>query len=179
VVAGLRATARELGISHVALLKAESDGRVPKRVAGAFDVEVCRKALGLNSHPAKSSAGRSQQLARRVSPEPVPAAEPPEGLASSTDPQGNSVAEAVRQLEWAKVRALTLKIDREEGRLIELVAVNAFVAGMIMRARDELVRIGAEIADTLARESDPVKCRAQVDDRIFQALENLKQYQPV
>jgi hypothetical protein len=173
---GLRATARELGISHVALLKAESDGRVPRRVAGTFDVEVCRRSLGLNSHPTKSRAGRSQQ--DRPTPNVAPAPESSEA-SSVSDPAKESIAEAGRQLEWAKVRALNLKTAREEGRLIELIAVNAFVAGMIMRARDELVRIGAELADSLARESDPAKCRALIDDRIFQALENLKQYDPV
>jgi hypothetical protein len=43
---GLRAAARQLGISHVGLLKAESTGRVPKRVNGLFDIDACRKALG-------------------------------------------------------------------------------------------------------------------------------------
>lgn len=173
---GLRATSRELGISHAALLKAESEGRVPKRTNGLFDVEITRKALASNSHPTKARAGRSQQHepAAIVAPIAPPASEPDEA-----QPDSKSVAEAVRQLEWQKVRALTLKSDREEGRLVELVAVNAFVAGMIMRTRDELVRIGAEIADAVAREADPAKCRATIDDRIFQALENLKQYQPV
>jgi hypothetical protein len=47
---------------------------------------------------------------------------------------------------------------------------------MIMKARDELARIGAELADKLSQEVDPVKCRSHVDDRIFQVLANLKEY---
>jgi hypothetical protein len=163
---GLRPAARELGISHVALLKAESDGRVPKRVAGKFDLAACRKALGQNSQPAKSRAARSQQ---RKAPE----APGEDGL-----PEGSSMAEAARQLEWEKLRAIRLKIDREDSKLVEVVAVNAFVAGMIMKARDELVRIGSELADRLSQETDPAKCRVYVDDRIFLVLANLKEYQP-
>lgn len=171
---GLRATARAIGVSHVALLKAETDGRVPKRVNGLFDVDACRKAMSANSHPTKARAGRSQQQ----KPVVVPAAVVPPAGPDEEGPPPQSIAEAARQLEWQKVRALTLKSDLAEGRLVELVAVNAFVAGMIMKARDELVRIGAEIADALARESDPAKCRAALDDRIFQTLANLKEYRP-
>ena len=170
---GLRATARAIGISHPALLKAESDGRVPKRVAGMFDVEACRQSLGANSHPVKSGAARSQK--KNTPREPEPAAELIAAI-QPADPESSSVAEAVRQLEWEKLRALKRKGDREEGRLVDIVAVNAFVAGMIMKARDELTRIGAELADKLSQEVDPVKCRSYVDDRIFQVLANLKEY---
>jgi hypothetical protein len=172
---GLRATARAIGISHPALLKAESDGRVPKRVAGMFNVEACKEALRLNSHTIKSQAARSQQKAAPEAPEPQTVAEFI-GATQPADPESLSVAEAVRQLEWEKLRALKRKGDREEGRLVDIVAVNAFVAGMIMKARDELARIGAELADKLSQEVDPVKCRSHVDDRIFQVLANLKEY---
>lgn len=168
VTAGLRQTALEIGLSHVGLLKAEREGRVPKRVDGLFDVEACRVAIGRNSHPTKARAGRSQQETPTNSPDDE----------IETDPESRSIAEAARQLEWEKVRALKQKTDKDEGQLVEIVAVNAFVAGMIMKARDELTRIGAEIADQLAREADPVKCRACVDDRVFQSLENLKEYRP-
>ena len=39
---GLRAAARALGISHVALLKATKGGRVAKLQNGRYDVEACR-----------------------------------------------------------------------------------------------------------------------------------------
>jgi hypothetical protein len=163
---GLRAAARELKISHVALLKAESDGRVPARIGGKFDVELCRAALAANTNPGKSKSARAQQN------------RPHDPDTQGIEPSGDTLAEASRLHEWEKVRALKLKTDREEGRLVELSVINAFVAGMIMKARDELVRIGAELADSLAQTSDPVKCRALVDDRINQALFNLKTFEP-
>jgi hypothetical protein len=64
------------------------------------------------------------------------------GPATATDPkrattsEDESIAEAARQLEWQRVREKTLKVDREEGLLVSLVAVNAFVAGMIVYARE-------------------------------------------
>jgi hypothetical protein len=42
---GLRATARELGISHVALLKAARVGRVRRGDDGRFDLEAVRRDL--------------------------------------------------------------------------------------------------------------------------------------
>ena len=171
---GLRPTARECGISHVALLKAESEDRVPKRVDGLFDVAACKRALSENSSPKKSRAGRSQQ--KRPRPDPTESCE--DDGEEDTAPRSGTLAAVTLQLEKEKLRALRQKTDREEGSLVEVTPINAFVAGMIIKARDELVRIGAELADQLARESDPAKCRAFVDDRISQALENLKAYKP-
>ena len=165
---GVMETAKSLGVSHVAIIKAEREGRIPKRVNGLFDVELCRVAIIQNSAPKKQRAGRSQQ-----------------GGSVSTVPSGTggeseneSIAEAARQLEWEKVRALKQKTDKDEGHLVEVVAVNAFVAGMIIKARDELTRVGAELADRLGRESSPPQCMARVDDRISQALPALHEYRP-
>jgi hypothetical protein len=167
---GLRAAARELGISHPALLKAERAGRVKKLSDGSFDVEACRTAIEANSSPRHSRIARIQQN------RPVPTvieATPEEITANRT------LAEAARQLEWEKLRAQKQKTDREAGLLCEVSAVNAYVAGMIIKARDDLSRIGQEISDRLANETDAVKCRVIVDDRIFQVLESLKEYRPV
>lgn len=196
---GLRPTARILGISHPALLKATRSGRAKTLPDGSYDPEAVRVAMALNSHPVKVAAARSQRDAKRATParparqathraliektesagKPEPESAPPAMTVDLDElPDSESLAEAARQHEWEKVRALKQKTDREEGLLVELIPVNAFIAGSITRARDELCRIGAELADQLARETDPVKCRALVDDQIFQSLENLKEYQP-
>jgi hypothetical protein len=156
----LRAAAKELGMSHVGLLKAAQVGRCTAEPDGSYDVEKCRAALAANSNPVRVRAASAES-------------EP-----SDSAPEGKSLAEASRKLEWEKVRALQQKTDAEAGKLADVARVNAFVAGMIMKARDELTRIGSESADVLARETDPAKCRSIIDDRIFQVLENLKEYQP-
>lgn len=159
---GLRAAARELGISHVALLKAAQSGRVTTEPDGSYDIASCRRGLEQNSNPIKTRAGNA----------------PKNRKPGAGTPEEESLAEASRQLEWEKVRALQQKTDREDGTLAEVAAVNAFVAGMIIKARDELSRIGSESADALAQQADPAMCRKIVDDRIFQVLDGLKQYQP-
>jgi hypothetical protein len=153
-------------MSHVGLLKAEKDGRVPARVDGMFDVEACRESISRNSHPIKAANARAQQVK-------------PDADEGVVDIEGDeSIREAARQLEWEKVRALKQKTDLEAGTLADVAEVNAFVAGMIIKARDDLSRIGSEIADRVAQESNPAECRKLIDDRIFQALEGLKQYSP-
>jgi hypothetical protein len=121
--------------------------------------------MARNTNPGKSKSARAQQTPR----EPIQ-----ERL--DTEPDQNSLAEAARQLEWEKLREKRLKVDREESRLVPIAEVNAFVAGMIIKARDELVRIGQEEASALAQEMDPMKCEAIVSGRIFSVLEKLTEY---
>src|SRR5579862_6477070 len=186
MILGLRAAARELGISHVGLWKAQQAGRVQKLPDGKYDVEACRAALEQNSHPGQARAGRSQKAHqdRLAAMAVVPSIDEVSGgayeVATTTPeadrslaasgivaspvprfeptPDPNSIAEAGRQLEWEKVREKRLKLDREEGRLVPIAEVNAFVAGMIISARDELIRIAREEAGSLSQTSDPIAC---------------------
>lgn len=179
---GLRPAARLLGISHPALLKAVETGRVEREADGTFDVAKCRRMLAENTHPIKSRSARSQQ----DRPMPVPD-EIGVGYASLLDgiesipgesaiPQRDSTAEATRQLEWARARREQLRVAREEGTLVELAPVNAFVAEMIMRARDEFGRIPAELKDSLANEVDPAKVESILRGKIDQVLVKMSQY---
>lgn len=169
----LTSLAKLVDLSPPGLAKAIKDGRAPAIPDGAFDVTVwvqdCRREIRANTRPALSHAARQQQ--NRL---------PASSRDDSVDEEvgGESLAEASRQLEWEKVREKHLKNETEEGRLVDLVIINSWIAGMIMKARDELTRIGAEICDRVARESDPAKCRALIDDRISQSLENLTEYKP-
>lgn len=190
---GLRAAARELGTSHVALLKADRTGRLGdgKLPDGSYDVERCRAALGRNSHPVKAKAGQAQRKpvpakdapeVARESPTPVTVkteAPIPDVQADLIAPATGSIAEAARQLEWEKLREKRLKVDREEGRLVDIAAVNAWVAGMIIKARDLLLRIGPEARDDLARQMDPIECERIVRDKVNEALEQLAQFNSV
>lgn len=188
---GLRPAARELGISHVALLKAATTGRVKRLSDGTFDVEACRADLAQNSHPVKSRSARAQQTR---GPEPIPEAaispiDTPTGSGPTDEgpaplfeerlaalPDEGSVAEATRLLEWERLREKRLKVDREEGKLVDVAAVNAFVAGMILEARDELTRIPTEMRDLLAHETDPIQCEALLSLRIQSVLGKLSEY---
>jgi len=174
---GPTAAAEALGISRVALWKATRSGRVEQLASGAYDVEACRAALEKNSQPKNAKAGRSQKghLARVAQVEQDRDAAPPR-IDFDLPPAADSMAEAARRLEWLKLREKELKVDREEGRLVPLAEVNAHVAGMIMTARDELMRIPREEAGSLAQTTDPIRCEEIVAGRICRVLDKLTEF---
>jgi hypothetical protein len=177
---GLRAAAAALDISHVALLKAEKAGRVPKRDAeGLFDVEACRRGLAQNSNLGKQRSARAQQAGDRgqaTGDRPESPKLPVLDLADIT-PETESQAEACRRLEWEKVRKAQRLNDEAEKNLIALPPINAWAAGMIIAARDELLRIGPELRERLAQETDPIECEQMISKRITQALNKLNEFE--
>lgn len=167
---GLRAAARELKISHVALLKAIKNGRVQKEPDGTFDVEKCRKGLAENSNIPKQQAARAQQI-------PLQDGRPADVQVNTLpDGQGATFMEAQRQLEWLKVEDRASDNARKRGELVAVGEINAFVAGMIIRARDIFLRIGPEQRDRLAQESDPTKCEEMVMAEVRRGLRELAEY---
>jgi len=181
---GLRAAARELGIQHSALKKAADNGRVPRQPDGTFDVDACRAAMAQNTNPARQRSARMQQ--RGAAPAPAAAPAPPakhrraERKAEPPDDDGSdgSYSEALRQREWCEVEKRRLALDRERGRTVELAPINAYVAGLIIQARDEFLRIGPELRDMLAQEADPIACEEMVVTRIVDALGKMAEYKP-
>lgn len=168
---GLRAAAKELKISHVALLKAFKNGRVHKLADGTFDVDECRRAIELKSHPGKQRAARSQQTKSAA----FPAADVRQEVASEPE-SGTSYSEAVRVKEWIRVEKEKLNLARQRGELAPIVEINAWAAGMIIRARDILLRIPPELRDKLAQEDDPVRCEELLVAEIHRSLGELAEY---
>jgi hypothetical protein len=156
---GLRPAAVKLGISHVALLKAAKAGRVQRGEDGLFDVEACVEALKTNSHPGKQASARAQQQEK-----PAPEA------------GDRSYNEACTQEKWLAVEERKLKLAQRRGELVGIAEINAYVAGMIIRARDILLRIGPELRDRLSQETDPVRCEEWVAAEVNRSLAELAEF---
>ena len=71
-----------------------------------------------------------------------------------------------------------LRVKHRRGELRPIAAINAYVSGMIIEARDILLRIAPELADKLAQEGDPIKCRKLIDAEVRSALGKLAEYEP-
>ena len=153
---GLRAAAKALGISHVALLKAAKAGRVSRAEDGSFNVEECKKQLERNTNPKKRHSERAE---------------------SGSGNNAGDYNAAATQLEWLKVDKTKLELERRRGELVPIAEINAYVAGMIIRARDILLRIGPELRDRLAQEADPVACEGLIDGEVQRALRELAEYE--
>jgi hypothetical protein len=171
-----RELAKALDVSHTAVNKAARRGRIQRGPDGRFDLEKAVLAWDANAD--------TMQKLRGVSSSSV---EGPAAVVAASEeaPTGNPVAdlvptlsEALRQKEWARVEMQHLELARRRGELIELAPINAFVAGMILRAREELLHIAPELRDRLAQETNPVECERMVSDRIRHALAGLAEYRP-
>ena len=84
------------------------------------------------------------------------------------------------EAECRKERALAdlreLELATKRGEFVEAEKVNAWIAGMIIKARDVLLRMPAELQDRLAQESDPANVRQLLDEEIRRALNCLGAY---
>jgi hypothetical protein len=163
----LRKAAKALGITHPALLKAHKEGRVTRESDGTYDVEQCRRQLAENSHGMKRRGAR--KAAMEAVTDPVTSGGEPES--------GNqTLAEAERQLKWEQVRKAQYENAVKEAQLVPLGEINAWVAGMVIRARDILTRIGPELKDRLAQETDPHKCERLIVGEVTRALNELAEF---
>lgn len=157
----------------------ESDGRIAVEAAdqwragnvvrgrsGNPHVRARREPLDLAENPPKSPVPKHHVEECR----PRIEQRPDDGEVSET------LAEAVRQEAWVKLREREVKLAIQEGKLVDLFAVNAYVAGAIIKARDELLRIGPELRDQLAQESDPVAVEEILLKRHVRVLAGLAEY---
>lgn len=84
-----------------------------------------------------------------------------------------SLQHAQRRKERAIADLRELELQQKRGELIPMSDVNAFISGMIIRARDILLRIAPELRDRLATCRDAVECERLIDDEVRRALAEL------
>lgn len=160
-----RQLAKALGVSHSSVNEAAARGRIQREPGGGFDLEKSKAAWNENiraRRPEGEAEGPSMDSA--LLDEPSTESKP-------------TLAEAQRQREWVRLEKEQTELRRRRGELVELAPINAWVAGMIIAARDDLTRIGEELRDALAQSTDPIECQRLVDGRIRQALQKLSEYQ--
>jgi hypothetical protein len=157
---GLRAAAKELGVSHAGLKKAADEGRVTRGTDRLFDVEEARKQLAGKSHPIKAKSARAQQAK-------------PEVDETLVELDLNRIVTARERVKLEKDQ---LNLAKQKGLLVDKEAVNAFVAGQIMKAREILLQIGPRTRDNLAKIDDPIECERLVMGEINRALRELALY---
>ncbi|HUQ90901.1 MAG TPA: hypothetical protein VM120_04405 [Bryobacteraceae bacterium] len=142
---------------------------------GGYDVEKCRVALERNTNPEKSRQAKAQQ--RKAAAVTTVTTDRPQSEDSAGSPE-RTYSEALRQQAWVKLERDKLDLQKRQAELVELGPINAFIAGMILRARDEMVRIAPELRDQLAQEADPIRCEAMLAKRIERSLGAMAEYRP-
>lgn len=89
---------------------------------------------------------------------------------------GESYSEAQRRKEVALANLRELELNVKSGDLTPVSEINAWVAGMIIEARNILLRIAPELRDRLAIETDPAEIDKLISAEIDRALYQLKSF---
>lgn len=86
-------------------------------------------------------------------------------------------SESFTAAQTRKERALAdlreLELSTKRGELAPIGEINAWISGMILRARDILTRIAPELRDRLAKEIDPIRVQELIEAEITRALTQL------
>lgn len=119
----------------------------------------------------------------RVPPPLVPRASPsalPDKVIAEVGPETYTDREnfyhARERKEIALANEKEFRVAQLRGELAPVVQVNAWVSGCIVKARDVFLRIGPELRDRLAAESDPVACERMVVAEVERGLEALRTF---
>jgi terminase small subunit / prophage DNA-packing protein len=91
-------------------------------------------------------------------------------------PVDKSLQESQRRKELALAELRELELAKAKGELAPVKELNQHFATGILRARDILLRIPAELADRLAQTSDPIEVKNLLRAEIHRALKQLSEY---
>lgn len=197
----LKTAAAAIGMSSPGLLKHSRVGNCTRESDGSFIVEKIREELGRNTdirqqrtRPARVEQSGESEYVRKVvessgklrkepAPELSPVVEEPKAEVTATvtrggigEPAPDSYKAATTQLEWLKVEKAKLEQRIRRGELVEIGPVDEFVSSMIIGVREDLLRMGPELREILAYETDPVKIQEILEQRIRKALKGLSSY---
>ena len=143
----IRAYAKRRGVSHTAVQKAIQAGRISAAmVDGKIDAEKADRLWVENTDTARSKV----------------------------NPESYATARAVR--ETYRARLAKLEYEEKTGELVSLEAVekDAFATGAAIKTA--LMAVPARVAELVAAEDDPNKCRRLIAAEIRQALEALGEF---
>jgi hypothetical protein len=95
----------------------------------------------------------------------------------STEPGSDeSFYEAQRRKEVALADLRELELKTKNGDLVPVAEINAWVAGMIVEARNILLRIAPGLRDRLAMEIEPAEIDRLISLEIDRALQSLSKF---
>lgn len=158
----IREASRRLGVHHAAVQKRIKGGTLKALPDGKLDWATVEQQWTRNRDQSKV---RKQV---RVASVPVPRFSAGE----------RNFNDAKTKREYIRLEREALELKRIKGELAPIGEVNAFVAGMVIKARDILLRIAPELKDRLAQQGNPHECEKLVGSEIERALNVLAEFKP-
>jgi hypothetical protein len=164
---GLRAAAKQLGISHVRLLTLWQEGRIPRNADKSFDLDAVRAAFGASKDPGQPGKIKTPQ----AEPEGVPQAI---GMPSA-DAGFYKIRTA---LHAVKLRASKMDLAEREGELVRASEVLREWERFIAACKNRLLLLPAKLAPRVAGMTNATDCHVLMDREIRDALMELSGYTP-
>ena len=87
-----------------------------------------------------------------------------------------ALADAQARKERANADLREIEVKKRSGELAPIGEINAWVSGMITKARDILLRMPGELRDRVAQESDPIKCEELMSREVNRSLRELAEF---
>ena len=154
-----------LNISKVRLNELARKGKIPRGPGpNQWDIDAIRKATGNNLDIRQASRVRGDVISFEAHDE-------------ESVPRGTLAHAQLKKLQ-AQASIEQSKAKLMDGSLVSIPDINAYMAGCIVKARDTLLRIGPELRDRIAQESDPIKCDGMITAEIVRGLREISEYRP-
>jgi hypothetical protein len=162
----VREAARRLGVHHAAVQKRIKAGTLKALPDGKLDWDSVERQWTKNRDESKVR----KPVSAAVVSESVPVPRFGSGERNFND--------AKTKREYVRLEREALELKRLKGELASIGEINAFVAGMVLRARDILMRIAPELKDRLAQQANPHECEKLVRFEVERALNQLAEFKP-
>lgn len=171
MIGSVAAWGRRHGISREAARKRVADHQIPKTADGKIDFDEADRIWNASLNPLQQQRGATQAKATTE-------AKATEAKPTDETTGISSLAAAQLARERIRIEREGLALRREKLETVDLAAVNGYVAGMIIKARDVFLRMPGELRDRLAAESDAVNCESIVAAEVQRGLRELAEYRP-
>lgn len=87
---------------------------------------------------------------------------------------GETIARAQLRKEIALANNRELEYFQKRQLLVPVAHVNRWFGGVIIQARDALLRLPAELRDRIAAETDPIECERVIREKLVEVLKRLR-----
>lgn len=183
----IRGYARHRGVSHTAVRKAITTGRIVVGTDGKIDAAVADREWAASTDLAKPRNSVTGSPKRRrapgAPPEPLGAAETPQ----DSNGQGNgdaarlvsSYAGSRAAREGYLARLAKLEYEERSGKLVDADQVRAQLFALSRRTRDRLLGVADRLAPVLAGESDAAVIHRLLSEEIALGLSELASPRPL
>jgi hypothetical protein len=150
----IRAYARRRGVSHVAVLRAIKQGRVPLESDGTIDPGKADASWQRSTDPARAKSKPSSSSAKLRPVSEVALGSVRETLKEQGQPAGGNVTfvQARTAHEIAKAHLARLRLQRMKGELVDRARATALVFRLAREERDSWLNWPARVAAMIAAE---------------------------